>query len=422
MHTLQNLFEVTTLLDVICLHLELQDIFALKRTTKSFTWIFNSFYKRRWSVNRHLQRFVTNPVGLRSQLARHNAIISRGFALQFFADALWEDIHLDIYVKYDDEELCLSKQGIEVYLCEYEGYESLETRDLNNQLAKESSLSTDPSSGPSTDSLAQKRRVYIRSNTCTGFSSQINIIHTDLPPALHLLTYYCTTAAANLITWNKAYCIFPDSTFIHKTSYQLNFAVDDINGAYLTKYRRRGWMTLQTQWKEYERSNSSVPSSGRLSRHIGDSMTWKISLDTTGVAPSSIPDHVLEQSHFSIRKREDRTLPGNNGSHYEIHAKEFVSYVLRHTYIADSLIGKDFWCDFVGPRLDELTRLQFLGVAPEKRPGWLQQGDGRGVGGMTGQFRHLGTDGFERGNEWTYWDHMVPKWYEIWSREGKKGG
>ncbi|RDW59713.1 hypothetical protein BP6252_12800 [Coleophoma cylindrospora] len=401
MHTLQDLFEVTPILDTVCLHLELPDIFALKRTSRPFTWILDSFYKRRWSVNRYLRRFVTDPTALRSQLAKDNAVIAGGFALQFFANAVWKDSDLDIYVEYSLEQT--SKAEIGGYLREYEGYK------LEGSIV-----------------YPTHRKVlttYARTNPSTGFSSKINLIHTIDPPVLHILTNFCTTATVNFITWNKAYCIFPDSTFLHKTSYQLNQEVNDSNGPYLAKLRRRGWMTLQTQWKDYERSTSSVSNSRRLPRRIGDAMTWKLTLDTAGVAPPQIPDYVLEQTHFSIRRREDRTLPGNNGSHYEIHAKRFVSYVLRHTYIAESLKGKDFWCDFLGPRLDELTRLEFLGVEPALRPEWLRLGNGAGgAEAMTRQYRYLDTDGFERGDLWTYWDHMVPKWHEIWCREGEKRG
>jgi hypothetical protein len=49
-------------------------------------------------VDRSLGRFVKDPKGLRSQLAKHNSLISGEFALQFLAQGNWQVFDLDIFL------------------------------------------------------------------------------------------------------------------------------------------------------------------------------------------------------------------------------------------------------------------------------------------------------------------------------------
>lgn len=56
-------------------------------------------FQRRWNVDQRLRRFVKNPTGLRSQLGKHGALISGGFALQLFAQTCWLESDWDIFVE-----------------------------------------------------------------------------------------------------------------------------------------------------------------------------------------------------------------------------------------------------------------------------------------------------------------------------------
>jgi hypothetical protein len=46
-----------------------------------------------------LTRFVKDPCRLRSELGRYSSLISGSFALQLFAQCLWPDSDLDVFVE-----------------------------------------------------------------------------------------------------------------------------------------------------------------------------------------------------------------------------------------------------------------------------------------------------------------------------------
>lgn len=77
-----------------------------------------------WDVNHCLSRFVKDQKAFRSQMGKHDVLISGSFALQFFERVFWKDSDLDVFVKRG--------QGAEAfgsYLCEKEGYKLLDVKD-----------------------------------------------------------------------------------------------------------------------------------------------------------------------------------------------------------------------------------------------------------------------------------------------------
>ena len=62
--------------DRLCSHLDTYGLLHLQKISKSLSSNINAHMKRRWDINRKLQRFVHDPKGLRSQMSRHDALIS----------------------------------------------------------------------------------------------------------------------------------------------------------------------------------------------------------------------------------------------------------------------------------------------------------------------------------------------------------
>lgn len=85
--------------DSVCSYLEPPDLFALQRTTKRLSKSFETLYKTQWNINRLIRRFVSDPVRLRSEMAKYDAVISGSVALQFFDRVVWKESDLDIYVR-----------------------------------------------------------------------------------------------------------------------------------------------------------------------------------------------------------------------------------------------------------------------------------------------------------------------------------
>lgn len=116
-------------------------------------------------------------------------------------------------------------------------------------------------------------------------------------PVKAILCGFDTTMVVNIITWNKAYSIFPLITFIQYRGYLLQ-PLHDGSSPFISKYTRRGWKIQEIVWPEDWKVNHSI----QPYRRIGDRYTWTISLDTSKVSWSQTPDYVLEHSCFWYRQ------------------------------------------------------------------------------------------------------------------------
>ena len=95
----KNYFRFPELTDNICYRIDIGDIFRLTRTCKSLRYLYRSLKETQWNVDRRLRRFVREPVALRSEMGRHDAVISGSFATQFFDRVLWSSSDLDIFAQ-----------------------------------------------------------------------------------------------------------------------------------------------------------------------------------------------------------------------------------------------------------------------------------------------------------------------------------
>ena len=103
-------------------------------------------------------------------------------------------------------------------------------------------------------------------------AGEVQIISTKGSPLPSILDFY-TTAVCNIITWNKAYALFPYETFIeHKTL--LLKQTDSWTESLLLKYERRGWKVKM--WDEL----TELEKWDNLKRSVGDQHTWQMDLDT----------------------------------------------------------------------------------------------------------------------------------------------
>lgn len=123
--TLLTVLEADThLYHIICQHLPIPSIIAWSRTCSAF----RNAYLQRWSVDNRLKRFVKSPTRLRSMLAKPDALVAGSFALQFFAQCLWPESGLDIFVKQGT-----GAQSFYSYLLEEEDYRLDTLQDINRR-------------------------------------------------------------------------------------------------------------------------------------------------------------------------------------------------------------------------------------------------------------------------------------------------
>ncbi|KAF4630958.1 hypothetical protein G7Y89_g7175 [Cudoniella acicularis] len=348
----EHIFKNRVIFDNICRHMDPQGILSLRQTTKQLSGLFDSLFKTQWNVNRSLKRFVDNPVGLRSMLARHNALISGSFALQFFERVVWDDSDLDIYVHDDDASINAMGQ----YLIQAENYKFDSTFDWRSpdyqQHLKE----------------VREVKTYLRetedSKTKENHPLKIQIIRTDATPLETILTGFYTTVIINFISWDSAWSVFPDLSFIKRKSYQLK-NLSEYYGILIGKYGRRGWRTLEDVWPEDTQYTKSLEP-GKI-RSVGDSKSWKIDLDTTDVSPGC-PSSVVNYCFFNIRKAERASIHDDLfRPHYEIDAKGWQSAVLKYKYTFPGYGYEDFW-PHISDRLQNLTKIELLKLEDDERP------------------------------------------------------
>ncbi|MCJ1469260.1 hypothetical protein MMC07_007893 [Pseudocyphellaria aurata] len=373
--------------DRICSFLPIDSIVALTRTCRGLSELYRYLIPLQWNVDRLLSRFVSDPDRFRSQMGRHNALVSGSVALQFFERVLWKEADLDIYVEQGESAEAFAK-----YLTESEGYK------LNSRKGGEYGQ---------TD--FRETRDYTKWSEMNGaheLRAQI-IITWDLPLQTILCNFH-STLVMNFFTWNKAYAIFPLPTFVHHKGYLLK-PLENYLSTLLEKYSRRGWRIQGQMWPEESRSNHPI----QTNRRIGDKFSWMIPFDTLNVDWSKTPDSALEYSTFGVD-----TIPNDPARSYRIQVDTFDAGVLRHRYLFNSWN----WMMFLGERVDALTILELYKLPPALRPaafrGALSDTDRRD---RVGLYRAM--IDFQKPPGWTYWDDEVPTWYQAWEQaeaESKK--
>ena len=110
----------------------------------------------------------------------------------------------------------------------------------------------------------------------------------NIPYRTFIMDMAWSSAVANFITWNKAYSLFPFSTFIQRHYFMMRGPFTPY-GDHLED--RRFKTKRATQARLYPRCGSRIP---------GDRYTWCIPLDTTGIESSHVPDFVIENSSSQV--------------------------------------------------------------------------------------------------------------------------
>ncbi|KAL8992729.1 MAG: hypothetical protein Q9169_006881 [Polycauliona sp. 2 TL-2023] len=256
----------------LCEHLDNQSIFALSKTCRQYSGLYNYLLPSLWNVDKRLRRFVNDPVGLRSKMKEFNVLISGSFPIQFFERVTWPASDLDLYIKEGE-----GFDGFCSHLAEFEGYTLKTTKnsyDLPYPLHYITSIRkyTRPIPGSQSDQV-----------------TELHVIATNETPMHAILNNFYTTVNLNFITWNKAYSVFPLTTFIHKRGHLLRHEIDADNRRLVNKYKQRGWDIQGIIRPEDQRVNHPF----QQHRRIGDKYTWMIPVDIDKIEGSSTPDTVL---------------------------------------------------------------------------------------------------------------------------------
>ncbi|MCJ1371710.1 hypothetical protein MMC20_002929 [Loxospora ochrophaea] len=403
--------------DQICSYLHPADIFALQRSCKKLSNVYNVLLRTQWNVDRGLRRFVKDPRRLRSLLGEHDALLSGSVALQFFERTTWPECEMKVFV-----EKGAKTEAFHTYLRE-EGYSLITTREDGVGLRKDplvvlvnlSTHSNDRRTHIVTASL--KIETYVRLNKSQSMQSEIQIWSATSPALTTILASQVTTTLANLIAWNKAYSLFPLSTFVHRRTHLLGSSDHDVKvGNVLSECSQRGWLTQPDSWEERKVSHPI-----QSTRQVKDRYTWAIPLDVDGVNPSETPDFVLESGLFEI---EAISINYDSGcTHHDcILVDWFESEVLRHKYCCPPVPYYRDSCEgffrsgggFVWTRTLALLGMELGKIKFEERPNFMDQDFFRDPKRLESV---PASANWEKPSTWTYYDDEIPKWYEEYVQE-----
>ena len=229
--------------------------------------------------------------------------------------------------------------------------------------------------------------------------AQIQIVVCRSLPLKSIFEGFYSTIIINFFTSNKAYALFPYSTFVHHKGYLLECVNEHVQ-TLLAKYERRGYKFQQVMSLAEEKAYHPM----HRERRIGDRFTWVIPFDNDGVEKSKTPDFAVEYSILTVHKKA-HDLPLQ--THYEIEAPCYRAHVLRYGYLCGS--KRSTWLTFLKSKISRLTVWARLEL---KRLDWDWPHTMDVVQFSRTQQEDLPL--FEVPKGWEYCDAQVPQWFETW--------
>jgi hypothetical protein len=359
--------------------LDARDEATLKCVSKELSTFSNGY--RNWDYI--LEKFFSNAKTFRSLQAEWNALVSGDVVIDFFARTtsfIRNDAHLILMVPMDFQEQART------FLLE-EGYTMIpaETIEIDEE--------------------------YVHPSRSTGFDNQVKIsLHkSHISPVYTSLCWreLDLTTCHNFVTWNKAYSLFPYSTFVQNEGYYLKSCMDTVMedepriGAQLRALSLAGYKIKDLAW--YGEQEDKIV----RSRRFDDKHSWIINLPVQGVTASEIPDGVIASSTFKIKKRDNEDPKDFAGQTYYNCGNQVIlkSAVLRHHYLLQYSEGSAYEkkIDSLKRRLSALTFTELAKLPIEDRPPRYR--DLRASPRLIYDSRFLGS--FTKPPSWTYYDNDV---------------
>ncbi|KAH0277827.1 hypothetical protein KCU91_g2927, partial [Aureobasidium melanogenum] len=372
----------------------------------------NDAVEQPWDINSRLSRFVSNPTDLRRLLGANEGLIVGSTTFQFFAKVTWPDSSLDVLVERGP-----AVSEIFAYL-------------VNEGCNQEH---TDVFYGGLPEQFTYRITPWIRDGAA---NTRINVINAEVMSIWGFLAgSVFSTASACFITWDKAYCLFPEYTFDKrkmKFAHGLDTTYDSVLPL-LRKYVQRGCFLDDnsfTQGPDMAQERQETIADLQGFRRIGDSKTWSIPLDCTGITPLEVNSTVIEKNTFHVRVEE-----GRSGLEFMIRTGAFKCCILKHTYTFDTreYSNDDFheylrWvlCRRAAKQIQEHVDAETFTLSKVSYRQALKKmanATEENMGGSSGcsEDCHLlesrsVKDGFITPVGWKYADDSIPEIYEEWSK------
>ena len=271
-------------------------------------------------------------------------------------------------------------------------------------------LNSNASTGPHTYQVRQPC-----SNRTRAARVHCGSIYCEDSPSRHpgptypesILRSCCSTVAVNVMSWNKAYSIFPLSTFGQYKGYNLVGRYrpaprDNLSCSSLRGYSLRGQNLQELLRREEDHLNHTI----RKYRRVGDGFTWTIPFNTKNVQWSKIPDQVLEYQYFQMVAPIVKAYRVNEPIACHIGAIEYINETLRYRYLCSIDLFR-----FLKSHIDYPILMEPLDTEPSTRPVVHASTMGDREGHPLRRF----TDP-EKAKARMSRDAEFPDWYREWER------
>lgn len=243
------------------------------------------FSYRAYNIHRHLSRFLSEPLNFRSLQARTGTLIAGSNALQFLDRTFYPESDMDIYVHPGHVREVLD------YLVEKEGYkfkpDSTQPRDYREIVSDEWDGTQIRDEALDDDELLlyyQIRGVEsVLSMEKRGPDGllKIQLIACKTSPFDAIINFH-STCVMNFIAFDAAYSLYPVGTFEKRETLPVWRARPLHDLTVVIKYGERGFAWVSTL--PSGTSPQNPPFYPFTDRTVGDRYTWKLPLDTRGVA------------------------------------------------------------------------------------------------------------------------------------------
>ncbi|KAG8531959.1 uncharacterized protein KY384_003595 [Bacidia gigantensis] len=224
-------------------------------------------------------------------------------------------------------------------------------------------------------------------------------------PIRRLLKQETNTAALNIVSWNKAYSIYPSQTFKDGEAYF--FGVQSVHpelSVWAGVYEKRGLNFCHRKVLMEHATNDAMKSS----RRVADRQSWIISLSTAEIKTSSTPDYGLEYAHFTVHRSYEGEGLAMLGSKEFLFSEYYVDSCtkrassLKYRHTCGHSWGKFLQRIMSYSSIDEINKLS-SDVRPSNLTELMQRPEE--------MHEHLDTKQF---STWTYYDDEIPALFHEW--------
>ncbi|KAH9948727.1 hypothetical protein B0H21DRAFT_844604 [Amylocystis lapponica] len=233
-----------------------------------------------FSINRHLSRFFDDVPAFRTLQARTSTLISGSSAVQFFDRSYYPESDLDLYVHMR------WRRELGEWFIEH-GYRFVANtkQETSFDVAVADPRLFAPEDDYEMDGVASVFTFEKPTLAAPESPLQVQLVIASHTP-MEVILYFHSTCVMNVISYEKAYALYPRATFEERRSFIC--AKDSLPQEIIEKYSTRGWEMMEwLKLPEAQRNKDNRTFRFGL-RRVSDSQSWIIALDMAGVVrPSS---------------------------------------------------------------------------------------------------------------------------------------